>query len=790
MSDENQLPHLRISRTEHETQRRSGGNPRPKPPSNLKAHVGKLRADLRAVSESPLPTTGFDARRLLKVEAQIGDPADLERMVPGLSVVSQEGKTLTILFATESALATFRTRLDQLERTGKTAYKQLFWNITSVANLASQDRRGRVLRREGLPGGSMVVLDVELWPLDLVPERRAMVQKFRDWCRLNKAEVLDALDATTVVVFRLRAQVESVDELLEHRDVRLVDLPPRFGFDFKVLATPIDDFGPVASPREGAPTLAVLDTGVAGNHPLIAPALGDAQSFTNGASADDENGHGTHVCGLALYGDIERCAAARTFTPKLRLLSGRISDSGDTDRASNELLERRIEAAVTYFVENYGCKVFVLTFCDNQRPYRGGHVDRLASFIDELAERFDVLFVLPTGNRTHLPTGSLWKAHYPDYLRHDDGRILDPAPALNALTVGSVARHEQGRLAQRFPHDPRQTAVARRDEPSPFSRCGPGPGGATKPDLVDHGGNYTVDLTGGSEQLLSLRDLGEISLNSDFAGGNLFVLDTGTSQAAPKVGHVAARLLEQIPKATPDLLRALVVAHAEIPAPTVELLKEEGCWDIVGHGRPRLSETMWSNERRVTLWMEGEIADDKCQFFEIPIPADFLKSPMRRLRRITVALSHMPRVRRTRFDYRSCRMDFRIVRGASMDEISTIFRKQPTKKRASASQEATREDDGSGMPTEPAGVTPTISQRKPSTVQRATWSIKQTDKSWATKPPFIVITSRPPVWGRTEGHTERYALVVVIEDLSAEKVQLYSQIRAKLDQRARARVRR
>jgi hypothetical protein len=282
---------------------------------------------------------GFDHRRLLKFEIQIGDPADIEDQIPGLTVVSQEGKTLTVLFATETALETFRMRLDQLEATGNTKYKQLLYNITSVDVWTAEDRRGRVLRREGLPEGTNVLLDIELWPLDLVPDRRAMVHKFREWCRTHGVDMLDMLDASTVVVFRVRAPTPALESLLAHRDVRLVDLPPRFGFDFKLLATSIDVLPEVRPPPASAPVVAVLDTGVAGNHPLIAPALKHAQSFTSGASAHDENGHGTHICGLAIYGDVERCAESKSFVPALRLLSGH-RVAGGPRRASREVLHR------------------------------------------------------------------------------------------------------------------------------------------------------------------------------------------------------------------------------------------------------------------------------------------------------------------------------------------------------------------------------------------------------------------------------------------------------------------
>ena len=38
----------------------------------------------------------------------------------------------------------------------------------------------------------------------------------------------------------------------------------------------------------------MLDSGVLTGHPLLSPAIGDAQSFLSGEDAADEHGHGTH----------------------------------------------------------------------------------------------------------------------------------------------------------------------------------------------------------------------------------------------------------------------------------------------------------------------------------------------------------------------------------------------------------------------------------------------------------------------------------------------------------------
>ena len=102
------------------------------------------------------------------------------------------------------------------------------------------------------------------------------------------------------------------------------------------------------------------------------------------------------------------------------------------------------------------------------------------------------------------------------YLLGDTAALLDPAPALNALTVGSLARHERN---ERWPDDPGYRPVARTDQPSPFTRHGPSVNRAIKPDLVDYGGNLIVNVRAGGRPAAGRQGVGELSTSRDFAAG-------------------------------------------------------------------------------------------------------------------------------------------------------------------------------------------------------------------------------------------------------------------------------
>lgn len=767
MADAPPLPHLRFERTSHENPRRTRRPPFSEAPADPAGHGRRIRKQVEEAEADRDSEPGFDPRLLLKLEVDNPDP-DLFDPIPGLTLAGQEGKTLLLLFADEAGLNEFKARLTQLAAGETPTRKEILFAVKSVGGWTREDRIGQALSAEGLPS-TRAVVDVELWPLEFVHQRQAMLDHFRRWCASVGAHVLDTLHRSSVVVVRVEVEPPVLERVLLLRDVRNVDLPPRFGLDFGLLGVSLGRLVPPGPPRANALTIGVLDSGIVANHPLLAPAVGDAQSFTEEAPAFDEHGHGTHVAGLALYGDVEAAASDDGFVANFRILSGRVTDAGDS--LDSTFLENRVASAVRYFVESYGCRIFNLSFADRRRVYRGGHVGHVAAVLDELALEHDVLFVVPTGNFRGGDPQPRWRAAYPDYLFRDDAKLLDPGPAVNVLTVGSLARHEVSRMAQRYPHDPNYAPVARRDQPSPFTRTGPGAGGSIKPDVVEYGGNWTADVRGGDA--MNFTALAELSLSRDFAGGNLFALHGGTSQAAPKITNLAAHLLAANPDSSPNRLRSLIAAHAEVPAAAIELFGEntDNLRFSVGYGRPRRDTAIGSREDCVTLWADDALEDDQYHYYELPIPDDFIKPPARRERRITVAVAHMPAVRRTRFDYRANRLDFRIVRAANIDEVDAIYQKGANAKPIK----------------EPGGITPGPRLRDNGTLQCATWRIRQVDRSWSERRPFVIVSSRPPVWGRTDGRTQAYSIAVVIEDSAGADVRLYTQIRQQLRTRVRVR---
>ena len=769
--------HLRMERetplTERHPRRGMGGPP----PADVRAHGARLAQRLDEVRHHVLVDDlgGFDDRKLLKIRLQPGDKS-VPRFdqIPGVEIVSQEDESIILAFASDEGLANFESRLTTLARDGAVTRKELLYAIEDFDRWTPQDRTGAALRDQGFPEAEPFVLDIELWPQERQDKRQAVLDSFLEWVRQDDVELLDTIQQPSLIMVRVRCNRQQAGQILCYRDVRTMDLPPRLGIAVKVLLTDINQFSAVDPPTVDVPAVAVLDSGLTTGHPLVRAAVGDAQGYVlPQRDADDADPwHGTFVGGLALYGDVAECIRQGQFVPQLQLFSGKVFNDEGSDQT--EFVEKAVEAAVRDLHEQYGCRVFNLSYGDRNKVYDGRHVRGLAYTLDRLTRDLGVLFVVPTGNLhpSELPVNA--RDSYPGYLLTESARLLDPATSLNALTVGGLAQHEASRDAQRYPDHLEDYPLARTEQPFPLTRCGPTIIGAIKPDVVEHAGNLAIVRTG---DRFRESGLGVVSLNGGFAQGAVFGEDIGTSYAAPLVAHKAARLLAELPDATSNLLRALLGAHARWPQACEVLLDananaecREKLLRLVGYGRVDDVALFRSLDSAVTLLAEESIGNDKHHFFELPLPISFW-SGERRIREISVAMAYTPAVRTTRLDYRMSKLSFTLVDAPDLDAVTQAFRRN----RAEGMGERSY---GRWLPND---------TRKRGTLQVSRWSFKQALANGNKV--FVVVTRQDSQWANGSDEQEPYALTVTLADRELVNVNLYAEVRAVLEARAQARAR-
>lgn len=773
--------HLRLGREAPLTERHPRRHPGIRPPTDPRAHGATLAQRLgvarqRAEAED---VGGFDDRKLLKIRLRAGDKTvPAFDAIPGVEIVSQEDEAIVLAFATDQGLSEFESRLATLVRDGVVTRKELLFVIEDFDHWTPQDRTGPALRDGGLPAVEPFVLDAELWPQERQDKRHALLRSFLDWSRYQGIERLDDISQPSLVMVRVRCNRAQAEQLLRHRDVRTIDLPPRLGVSVELLYTDINQFPQIDPPDDDAPAIAVLDSGLTPGHALLGASVGDAQGYlAPRRSPDDEapHWHGTFVSGLALYGDIHACMQQGQFVPQLRLFSGKVFEDDGQDQT--EFVEKAVEEAVRELHAGYGCRVFNFSYGDLNKIYDGRHVRGLAYTLDRLTRELGVLFVVPTGNLLFADLPANAREDYPNYLLGDSARLVDPATALNALTVGGLSMNEATRDAQRYPNAIEDQPLARAGQPFPLTRSGLSINGAIKPDVVEHAGNVALARAGGRPRH---SGLGVISLNGGFGAGPAFKEDIGTSYAAPQIAHKAAKLLAEIPDATPNLLRSLIGAHSQWPQPCVELLNATGNTEgrdkllrLVGYGRVDDTALFRSLDQTVTLLAEEEIGNDQHHFFELPLPDGFW-SGRRRTREISIALAYSPAVRTTRLDYRRAKLWFTLVTASNLDEVTQAFRRNRVEGMGERS-------NGRWLPND---------TRKAGTLQVSRWTFKQAlangDKV------FVVVTRQDSPWSDDRDGNEPYALTAVLADRENAEAQLYAQVRAALEarvqERARARV--
>ncbi|MDO8416928.1 MAG: S8 family peptidase [Agitococcus sp.] len=766
--------HLQLTREEPVKDRhpRKGyGLPPPANPrafgSNLQTRLARATRDIQTHDVG-----GFDNRLMMRVNliegASISGFANIETIL-GVTIISQEESSVVITMATPSGLAEFSRRVDTLATTGTVIRKETLFAIDDITRWTPEDRKGRALREQGFSQEENFVLDVELFPYDSPRERTACIRTFQEYCTTNTIEILDRLEQPSLLMLRIRLSREQAELLLNYRDVRTLDLPPKIGLSMQTLLADINDFPDIPEPDEDAPRLVVLDSGINSGHPVLAPAMGDSQGFADHRRiATDDSGHGTFVAGIALYGDVTARIQQGAFIPELRIMSGRVFNDDNQDQT--KFVEKSVIEAVRYFHSTYQCRVFNLSYGDRNKIYDGRHVRGLAYTLDCLTRELDVLFIVPTGNLLAEEV-----VDYPTGLLNSNCRLLDPATSLNAITVGGLAHTERSFDAQRHPLRIEETPFARVGQPSPITRSGFSIGNAIKPDLVEAAGNLARMRTQGH---IRSRSLGVVSLNADFADNRPFREEIGTSFAAPRIAHWAAKLANRFATNSVNLVRAILASHARWPLPTIQLLNpgnteegKESLLRIAGYGQLDENAVLDSIEQVVTLYAEDLIHNDRSHFYELPIP-DEVWSTGRRERQVSIALAYSPEVKTTRMEYRHCKLSFTLIRADSLEQVATAF----TRGRVN------------GMSELSLGRTVSNQARKTSTLQSSTWNFQLPPRNLNQKL-FVVVTRQDSPWSTLDAEAEQYALSVVIRDRENTTVNLHARVETILQARGQARER-
>ncbi len=793
--------HLTIEKEVLTNPRRTKKPPPRYKPDDLRKHAQVLSSNLNSAARiARQQQTSPQGKFVFKLQ-YAGGPDVKNLYKHGVEFVGQEDKEICIVFADEQGLAIFTEHLSQLGTDAADfTYKQILQAIQGIDNWTPEDRKSWALQHKGLPDTEELSLDIELWPIQTArhPKRIQLIEEFEHWLAENKIIKVDSINQDGLLIYRLKLIQQHVDLLLNHRDVRMVDLLPESGIGYQQLNYDIDNIPRnLASPEPDSARVCILDSGINTNHPLLKTAIAESQSFIKGRNEDDESGHGTAVAGIALYGDLEACSDSHYWQPQFWLYNGKVmyrDEQTNETRFDEKTIEATLTEAVEYFAGELGCRIFNISLGNTNAPYDGKHIRGIAYVLDRLAREYDILFIVSAGNfsgseNPPVPVAS-WRDEYPEYLMDNANIIIDPATALNVITVGSLAKHNQHTNEQRYP-EISALSPSNEDQPSPFTRHGPSVGKALKPELVATGGNRASPLRQADRQWNpDERGMGVLTLNHQFVGGTLFKEIAGTSFSAPYITHLAGRLLNEYPQASANLLRAMLINHANLPEACSNTFSEQ--WkesykdntgtknrelarEVAGYGKIDEDSLYRSSESVVVLMAEDSIENNTHQFYELPLPESFLRTN-RASRELRVTLAYSPPVRTTRLEYTATKMSYRLIKGQSLEEVEQHFNHDKQDDTETRNDDATPNRKISAQ------------TRDKGTVQSSVWHFKQRNpnEKW-----FVVVTRQDRDWGNISPclDQEHYALVVTATDRENEQAQLYTEIQLRIQVQEQERVR-
>ncbi|MFF1720452.1 S8 family peptidase [Streptomyces sviceus] len=246
--------------------------------------------------------------------------------------------------------------------------------------------------------------------------------------------------------------------------------------------------------------VAVLDTGIDATHPDLKGRILKAKNFTGSDSADDRQGHGTHVASTIVGSGVKSSGKYKGVAPGAELLVGKVLD--DTGFGDDSDIIAGMQWAVAQ-----GAKVINMSLGSSDTA----NVDPLEKAVNDLSASSHTLFVIAAGN-----SGP------------SDTTIGSPGSAAAALTVAAVDRD---------------------DKIASWSSRGPTADGRLKPDIAAPG----VDI-------IAAKAARGIEGNDEAPG---YVSMSGTSMATPHTAGAAAILAQEHPDWTGEQLKSALTASAK-----------------------------------------------------------------------------------------------------------------------------------------------------------------------------------------------------------------------------------
>lgn len=333
-------------------------------------------------------------------------------------------------------------------------------------------------------------------------------------------------------------------------------------------------------------TIGILDNGIE-TIPHLKPWI-DIERWSPYPESSINPTHGTFVAGIALYGD--ECEGKGWVGHKgIKLFDAAVFPDNSKEGLDEDELIANIKEAVKLYNEQV--KIWNLSISIT-RPVSDNKFSDFAIALDALQDEYNVLICKSAGNCRNFESS------------RPKGRVHEGADSIRSLVVGSFA-HKKGTYD-----------YAEVNDPSPFSRVGPGPEFIIKPEVSHYGGNAGVDPLGNTVT----------TGVKSFAKDGTLAQGVGTSFSTPRITALAAGIQQELSEDfDPLLLKALITHSASYPremtVPSIERAKQ------VGFGLPKsVSEIIYNSPYEATLILRDNLVKgDKIDIMDFPMPQCLIK---------------------------------------------------------------------------------------------------------------------------------------------------------------------
>lgn len=421
-------------------------------------------------------------------------------------------------------------------------------------------------------------------------ELNVAIQRLFERTLSNKGISFDKTDySDQYFIYKLSEMDKTLLDGLQETDVYEAIFSVEPMPKYSITLDSLDDHTAIAvsKPIDGKDyvTIGILDNGIA-SIPHLAPWLvGDRWTVYPKTSINPT--HGTFVAGIALYGDT---CEGKNWVGHQGVLLFDATVFPDTKEGieEDELIENIKEAIKA----NHG-KVRIWNLSISvENEISDNKFSDFAIALDALQDQYNVLICKSAGNCLNFLSSKA------------KGRLHEGADSIRSLVVGSVA-HAKGKFD-----------FSDVDNPSPFSRIGPGPEFIIKPEISHYGGNAGIDNTG------KLVATGVTSFSKDGSLSN----SIGTSVSTPRITSLAAGIYQGLHEGFDSLLlRALIIHSAsyskELKVPITERTKQ------LGFGIPKtVSEILYNSPHEATLILRDSLTKGSyIDIMDFPMPTSLIK---------------------------------------------------------------------------------------------------------------------------------------------------------------------